>query len=606
MRLATPRRALVALTAVTVAAAALGGAALSSDGAIDACGIPSSAPVWIEYGEGALPADVRAVFQRPGVTVATSGTTLPQTYRAKGAHTVFFVLQLPRYVGSPTAPADPATIDGAAQTVYDRAVHATECEQPRIGINELLGPAAAVPWEPNVAQYRANVLGLLQGLSDRGARPALFVHGNPGFAGEAAAWWREVGAVADVAYESYYRAPNISRLGRIVGPRRVRLGMRSILRKFASVGIPRERLGLVLGFQVATGKFGREGLQPREEWLRFVKWNALAARQVTLDERTSTVWSWGWANFGPQSVDPDKAAAACVYLWARDQRLCDGPAVAGPAFKRSLVEGPIVIPDGVECISAAGKLRTAPILALAKVTRDRQQALDGLFSRQALRKLLPVSTADLLLAEQEVVDRAFGGDRAAYLFALQQRSATRQMALGILEDELRRARGAEQLAATQPGVTPHAWSTAAGAADIATATCRRDLLPGRGNFPASDVRVIGVVPLAAKLPFLTGDVEPPAPATELVATVKDGAVTLDWPDGPEADLAGYDVYRGIAPEGPFTRITPVPLATSTYADRTLAPGTAAYYVVHSLDTTGNLSAASPVATPSAPPPSLQR
>jgi hypothetical protein len=353
---------------------------------------------------------------------------------------------------------------------------------------------------------------------------------------------------------------------------------------------------------VAPGKFGREGLQPREEWLRFVKWNALAARQVTLDERTSTIWSWGWANFGPQAVDPDKPAAACVYLWARDQSLCDGPAVAGPAFKRSLVEGPIVIPDGVECVSAAGKLRTAPILALAKLTRDRQQALDALFARQVLRKRLPVPGAEIAAAEQEVIDRVFSGSRPEYLSALQRRSATREMALGILEDELRRDLVAEQLLA-EPGKTVLTWATDIGAAEIATATCRRDLLPGRGNFPASDVRVIGAVPLAAKLTFLRDDREPPTAATELLATAKDGTITLDWPDGVEPDLTGYVVYRGTTPGGPYARLTPTLLPYSTYADRTPPPnGAAAYYVVRSMDTSGNLSTVSPEATPQPPAP----
>ncbi len=592
----------LAVAVAATAAAALGGAALSagSEDEVDACGLPTAKPLWIEYGEGALPLDVRAVFARPGVVVATSGSALPKTYRDKGAKTVFFVLRLPQWVGTPTDPHDSVDIDASVESVYERAVTATGCSTPIIGLNELLGPAAPLPWEPDVAAYRANVLELLRGLADRGARPALLVHGNPAVGGEAATWWREVGKVADVVYEAYYRATNISKLGRIVGPRRMRLGMRSVIRKFATVGVPRDRLGLVLGFQVAPGKFGREGLQPREEWLRFVKWNALAARQVTLDERTSSIWSWGWANFGPQSVDPDKPAAACVYLWARNQSLCDGPGVAGPAFKRSLVEGAIVVPDGVECISASGKLRTDPILALARLTRDRQQALDALFARQALRKRVPVPGADLLAAEQEVIDRAFAGSRPDYLIALQRRNATRQMALGILEDELRRDLILD-LVTVEPGKTALTWATDLGAADIATATCRRDLLPGRGNFPASDIRVIGVVPLASKLMFLKDDRETPATAVELMAVDGDGIVTLDWPDGIEADLAGYVVYRSTVPGGPYTRLSPTLLPYSTYADRApMADGAPSYYVVRAMDSSGNLSTPSPESTPQPP------
>jgi hypothetical protein len=264
-----------------------------------------------------------------------------------------------------------------------------------------------------------------------------------------------------------------------------------------------------------------------------------------------------------------------------------------------LVEGPIVIPDGVECISAAGKLRTAPILALAKLTRDRQQALDGLFARQALRKRLPVDGAAILAAEQEVIDRAFAGSRPDYLRALQQRAATRQLALGILEDELRREEIAA-LAAAEPGKTTLLWATEAGGADIATATCRRDLLPGRGNFPASDVRVIGAPPLAAKLLFLRDDREAPAATPELTATPATGGVTLDWPDATEPDLAGYIVYRSATPGGPYVRLTPTLLPYSTYADRELLTAPS-FYVVRSMDTSGNVSDAGPEATPVATP-----
>jgi hypothetical protein len=167
------------------------------------------------------------------------------------------------------------------------------------------------------------------------------------------------------------------------------------------------------------------------------------------------------------------------------------------------------------------------------------------------------------------------------------------MALGILEDELRRDRIAE-LVLAEPGKTPLLWAAETNAGEIATATCRRDLLPGRGNFPASDVRVIGAVPLASKLMFLRDDTEPPAVATELTATTTDAAVTLDWPDGTEPDLAGYIVYRSATPGGPYTRLTPTLLPYSTYADREPLAGSAVY-VIRAMDTSGNLSTPSPEA-----------
>src|SRR5438093_12717300 len=91
----------------------------------DACGLPDTRPLWIDYGEGSVPPEVRAVFARPGVVVTASGTALPKDYRAKGAATTYFVLSLPALVGDPTTPADPASIQATADALYDRAVAST-------------------------------------------------------------------------------------------------------------------------------------------------------------------------------------------------------------------------------------------------------------------------------------------------------------------------------------------------------------------------------------------------------------------------------------------------------------------------------------------------
>jgi hypothetical protein len=91
------------------------------------CGLPDERPLWIEFGAGSVPPEVRAVFARPGVVVAGSGTALPSEFRAKGAATTFITLNLPRYVGAPNAPADPATVRPEADELYAQAVESTAC-----------------------------------------------------------------------------------------------------------------------------------------------------------------------------------------------------------------------------------------------------------------------------------------------------------------------------------------------------------------------------------------------------------------------------------------------------------------------------------------------
>jgi hypothetical protein len=369
--------------------------------------------------------------------------------------------------------------------------------------------------------------------------------------------------------------------------------MRSIIHVFSGVGIPAQRQGIMLGFQVALGAAGREGLQPREEWLRVVKWEALAARQVAIEEGTSTIWSWGWGTFGPQSADPDKPAAACVYLWAHDPMLCDGAAVAGAAFNTSLTEGPIVLPPGVQCAFPGGAVSSAAVTTLAALTRSPQLALTALFARAALRNRGPVPQADILAAEQQVIKRVFHGSLRGYLRALAQRHASRAVARGVIADELRRRQIAALPETQAPDQTTLLWSADIEAAAVHDATCLRDVLPGSGDFPASNEREIGVVPLSAYLPFLFADKTAPAPPQALTATPAAAAITLDWGDSREPDLVGYNVYRGTAPGGPYVRLTETRLARSTFVDESAPPGVASYYTVRAVDSSRNRSDPSP-------------
>jgi hypothetical protein len=590
-RLRCRRPALV----IAVAAAAAVALGLQSSArpapAVDPCGLPDSRPLWIDYGAGTVPREVRAILARPGVVVAATGTAIPNNYRAAGAATAYFQ-NLPPLVGQPAQPADPAALQGRADALFDRAVASTRCSTPIVALNELLGSHLPAPWSATNAQYRANILALVERLAQRGARPSLFVHGNPNVAGAAAAWWAAVGRSAEIAYEAYYNAANISRLGPLLGNRRMRLGMRSIVRLFSGVGVPRSRIGLVLGFQVAPGASGREGLQPREEWLRVVKWEALAARQVAAEEAVGTIWSWGWGTFGPQSVDPDKPAAACVYLWTRDAALCDGPAAAGAAFDVSRQEGQIVLPEGVRCTFAGGSVRRLPVSELALLTGDMETALTAVFARSVLRAAAPVGSDEILGAERAAVERAFGGSRAAYVRELEGRWASVPVARDVIADELRRQKLAAQLSASGSGQTTLAWTADLEAAAADTATCAGDFLPGSGDFPRSDKREIGVVPLPAYLPFLFADRTPPAAPAAPVTTAAEGRVVLDWADGAEPDLAGYEVARSATPGGPYEAITRTPLTRSVFEESAPPAGTAAVYVVRAVDSSGNLSAPS--------------
>ncbi len=100
---------------------------------------------------------------------------------------------------------------------------------------------------------------------------------------------------------------------------------------------------------------------------------------------------------------------------------------------------------------------------------------------------------------------------------------------------------------------------------------------------------------------LGADGNPPQAPRGVTAEAMDARVSLDWEPVAAADVAGYEVYRSQSATGPYTLLTPAPIASSRYEDTGLANETRQYYVVRAVDRAGNRSADSATvgATPTA-------
>jgi hypothetical protein len=430
------------------------------------CGLPDAAPLWIDFADGTVP--FRSVFSRPGVIVATSGGPIPGLLRSAGAQTIYWEMNLPRLVGTPQAPLPPDGVTAAADGLAAGAALSSGCPTPLIALNELHGTTAPPPWDASTAQYRANVLALLQELALKGARPFLLLPSNPNPAPELADWWRQAAQTADLVREVYFNAPSIESQGPVLGSRALRTKMRAAVQSLTGIGIPSSRVGLMLGFY-SSGAAGRAGLQPREAWLDYVKLNVLAARKVAAELQVATIWNWGWGVFSAAGQDPDKPVAACVALWARDPSLCDAPPLA--PFDASLTAGQI---DPLAwCTFGTTRVTPAQLAAATRLTGDEASAGTLLLERAA-RATVPVSRPAVLAAEGRIVAKRFRGKRSLYTRALARARLTVGIARGVIVDQLRGpATPVEQQAA------------------LATATCAGDVLPAPGT-----------VSLAARFPFL--------------------------------------------------------------------------------------------------------
>jgi hypothetical protein len=409
----------------------------SASGTALSCGLPESQPVWIDFADGSV-TFWRERFARPGITVATGGTGVATEARAAGASTVHWDMYLRKRVGTPSEPADPDLMEKRADSLFEYAVSVSGCQQPLIALNEMWGASLPTPLTPTAERYRANVLAFVTRLAERGGRPALLVSSTPFTGGEAASWWRSLGQVSDLVLENYANANVIWRDGAVKGSRRLRESYRESASKLFAAHVPPQRIGLMIGFQTGRGVGGREGLKPRSRWFSVAKWQALAAKQVARELRLSHVWSWGWAQRNARSNDPDKTYAACVWLWARDQSLCDAPRILGDELDDDLRIGQIDLPAGVRCVYAETPLTASGVASLAKVTGERELALTALVVRASERERWPVSPSAVLDAEHRIIAARFRGNRSAYRAALADARATVAVARGIVGDELRR------------------------------------------------------------------------------------------------------------------------------------------------------------------------
>jgi hypothetical protein len=400
------------------------------------CGLPNKRPLWIDFGDGSVP--FWELFAQPGLVSAAANFRYPPQIRARGGNTIYFDLNFHRRLGSPAKPKPPDEVLESANRLFFYAAASSGCNRPWIALNELFGAGLPTPWSATNTVYRANVLAFIKVLAAHGAHVFLLVNSKPYTADEAGDWWREVAKYSDFVREVYFPAPLISRQGPVLGNRTLRNAFRDGILDLTSAGIPVTKVGLFLGFQTEKGNGGREGLA-KLSWFRTIKWQALAARQVARELKFPTIWSWGWGEWGGGSVDPDKPAAACVYLWARNHSLCNGPKAAGPGFNTSMAEGQIKLPRGVQCVVGGTRLNDSSIRSLVSVTKDRQVAYSAVFARTVESARAEVNKADVVALERAVVAAHFRGSYSAYRAALAKAGANVALARGVLADELRQA-----------------------------------------------------------------------------------------------------------------------------------------------------------------------
>jgi hypothetical protein len=438
------KRLLVVLLACVAAFAAAPSDARAAD-----CGLPGNKrPLWIDFADGNVP--YWPMFAKPGVIAAAANFIYPPRLREMGARTVYWEMNLRLRVGIPTNPMRANLVEDWADRVFYRAVASSACARPWIALNEMWGANLPTPWSQSNAQYRANVLAFVRRLSALGAKPFLLLSTRPFTDGEAGDWWRQTALYTTFVREAYVPAPLFHRQGPTLGSRNLRRVFRTGITDLTSVGVPVEKVGLILGFHTNPGTGGREGLKPASAWFNHIKLQVLAVKQVAREYPLRTIWSWGWGEWSQSDRDPDKPAAACVWLWTRNPALCHAPSMAGRGFDPDLTVGQLRFPPGTQCKTPWGNVSARQVAAATRVTRDREVALTSVFAHVVLRAQLPITGKDLRDAQRTVIASAFGGSTAGYRRALARAGATRGLARTVISDQVRQVRIARRFRVPPP------------------------------------------------------------------------------------------------------------------------------------------------------------
>jgi hypothetical protein len=99
------------------------------------------------------------------------------------------------------------------------------------------------------------------------------------------------------------------------------------------------------------------------------------------------------------------------------------------------------------------------------------------------------------------------------------------------------------------------------------------------------------------------DIFAPSAPEKITIAAAPGRLSIFFPSNPEADVAGYEIYRSTDPDLPkerWTKMTPAPLIKTTFVDENVESGKRYYYYIKAIDQTGNVSPSSEIVSETVP------
>ena len=387
---------------------------------------PDRGTQWVDFADGSVPFWYR--FAKPGVIAAASNLLFPPQLRAGGAHTVYFDLYLNNRVGSPSKRVDPAKIEDQANRIFYRAVASSGCAFPWIALNELFGAndddaldarQRAVPRER--ARVRAHARRTRRASRSCSCPTAPVREPTRRSSGG--------GRSPQYAYiirEVYFAAPQINKLGPVLGSRRMRGAFRQRHHRLRGHGHPAladralPRLpGRAAAPAAAKGSSGI-ALVPQHQ--------AAGARgppgRVGAEDPLDLVVGLG--SLGLDEGRPRQGDRRLRLPLDAQPGAVRRPGDGRAEVRRRPHRGPDHVASRAVSSARSQAIRSAAgeIGALTRLTGDRQAAFTALSARVAASLKVPVREREIVAAERSVIRHRFGGSRGAYRAALARAART--------------------------------------------------------------------------------------------------------------------------------------------------------------------------------------
>ena len=328
----------------------------------------------------------------PGSSAPRRTSSCPPQLRAKGAQTVYFDLYLNNRVGTPSKPADPSMIQARADKLFDTAVTSSGCDHAADRRERAVRRAVADAVDADdgaVPRERARLSAASRRRAARGRSCSSRTARTPTTRPPTTGGGRRRRSRTSSRRSTSPGRP-ISKQGAVAGSRRLRATMRTRMEDLIQIGVPTNRLGMMLTFS-STPQGGR----PRGPAAARSGSTSSSGRRSrrSRSRRSCTSRASGRGAGRPSTrpaTTPTSRRPRARGSGRATTRSATRPRSRARSSTRRSTSGD-ALPAGTLCLLGTTQLLASDVAALTRLTGDRDLAFSAELQHAVLVEAQPVA-----------------------------------------------------------------------------------------------------------------------------------------------------------------------------------------------------------------------